>query len=114
MMKILMMVTLIYHFSFSIIINKEEFEHRVKVLKSLEPGKFTPTTVLLAYELEYRMILQTGGIHLKESDKSSLQYETMLRFIEICKSEQMYYTGNVQEAFFRLLHPDKPRIYIGE
>lgn len=95
------------------IINKDEFEHRVEVLKSLEPGKFTPVTVLLAYELEYRMLLQTGGIHLKESDKSSPMYETMLRFIEICKSEPMYYTGGIQEAYYRMLHPDKPRIYIG-
>jgi len=37
--------------------NKEDRENRIELLKSLEPGKFTPRTVMLAYELEYRMMM---------------------------------------------------------
>ena len=89
--------------------NETERNERIETLKSLEPGKFTPLTVMLAYELEYRMLLQTGGFILDENDKN---YHVMKRFIEICEAHPVYYTGDVNEAIIRMTHPDKPRLYI--
>lgn len=89
--------------------NEQERKERFEILKSLEPGKFTPMTVLLAYELEYRMLLQSGGIKLDKKDKN---YAVMKRFEEICASQPIYCTGDVEEAFARMLYPDKPRLFI--
>ena len=97
-----------------VIINKKEFDKRVNLLKSLEPGKFTPLTVLLAYELEYKIVTQTGGIHLNEIDKKDPRYNTMKRFVSISNSASTNYTGDPQEAFIRMTHPETPRIYITE
>lgn len=93
------------------IINKKEFEERVKLLKSLEPGKFTPNTVLLAYELEYRMFLQTGGMKISPDDPD---IDVKKRFIKIVRSQPVNYVGNVREAFMRIMSPDKPRLYVGD
>jgi hypothetical protein len=91
------------------IANEHERKERIDTLKSLEPGKFTPLTVMLAYELEYRMWMQMGGIRL---DKKDPKYDVMKKFIEICVSHPVYYTGDVEEAFFKLTYPEKPRMYI--
>ncbi len=91
--------------------NQEEREERVKTLKSLQPGKFTSWTVLLAYELSYRMLLQSGGIKL---DKKDPNYKVIKKLADICAARPVYYTGDVREAFQRMAMPDKPRIYIGE
>lgn len=93
----------------SCIANEQERKERFNTLKSLEPGRFTPFTVMLAYELEYRIMLQTGGFRLDKSDKN---YVTMKRLIEICESHPTYYYGDVQDALIRMMHPDKPRLYI--
>ena len=93
------------------IANPDERRERTETLKSLEPGKFTPRTVLLAYELEYRMLLQMGGIKL---DKNDPHYSVMKKFVEICESHPVYYTGNAKEAFARMTYPEKPRLYIGD
>ena len=91
------------------IANEQERKERFEILKSLEPGKFTPLTVVLAYELEYRMMLQTGGFILDKKDKN---YPVMKRLVEICESHPIHYYGNVRDAFFRIMNPDKSRIYI--
>ena len=38
--------------------NEEERKERFETLKNFQPGKFTPFTVMLAYEMEYRVIMQ--------------------------------------------------------
>lgn len=91
------------------IANEQERKERFNTLKSLEPGKFTPLTVMLAYELEYRMMLQMGGFRLDKRDKN---YSTMKRLVEICESHPVYYYGDVQDALIRMMNPDKPRLYI--
>lgn len=84
-----------YHcFMGNCIANEQERKERFNTLKSLEPGKFTPLTVMLAYELEYRMMVQTGGFRLDKKDKN---YFTMKRLVEICESYPVYYYGNVQD-----------------
>lgn len=89
--------------------NEQERRERIDTLKSLQPGKFTPFTVMLAYELEYRIMLQNGGIRLDKNDKN---YSVMKKFVQICESHPVYYTGGVYEAIIRMTYPDKPRIYI--
>ena len=89
--------------------NEQEREARFQLLKNFQPGKFTPFTVLLAYELEYRMFLQTGGIALSEKDPN---FKIMKKLISICESYPVYYTGNVKEAFAKMTLPEKARIYI--
>jgi hypothetical protein len=89
--------------------NEDERKERIETLKSLEPGKFTPITVMLAYELEYRMMLQNGGIRL---DKKDPKYDVMKRFVKICETHPVYYIGDVNEALFMLMYPEKPRMYI--
>ena len=90
--------------------NAEEIQHRIDVLKSLEPGKFTPRTVMLAYELEYRLMLQMGGIAMP--NKNAKDYPVMKRFLEICESEPIYYTGKVEDALWKMMYMEKPRMYI--
>lgn len=91
------------------IANEQERKERFNLLKNFQPGKFTPTTVALAYELEYRMLQQTGGIKLDEKDPN---YVDMKKFADICNSQPIYYVGSPEEAIARMLHPEKPRIYI--
>jgi len=45
-------------------LNKQERNERFETLKNFQPGKFTILTVMLAYELEYRIFYQMGGIKL--------------------------------------------------
>ena len=90
--------------------NEKEIQHRFETLKSLEPGKFTPRTVFLAYELEYRFMRQMGGIRMP--DKDSEDYPVMKRFLEICKKEPIRYTGKTIDALAKMLYPEKPRMYI--
>lgn len=91
------------------IANVKERKERFETLKNLEPGKFTPLTVMLAYELEYRMMMQSGGFRLEEDDPN---YETVKKIIKICQEHPVYYYGNVEEAFAKMLYPEKPRLYI--
>lgn len=93
------------------IANEVEREKRKETLKSLEPGKFTPFTVMLAYELEYRMMMQMGGFTYEESDKNA---PIVRKIIEICEAHPVYYVGDVKEALARMMYPDKPRLYIGD
>jgi len=72
--------------------NEEEREERFQFLKNLQPGKFTGATVLAAYELEYRMLLQTGGIKLDKNDRN---YEAMVKLAKYCAERPVYYTGDV-------------------
>lgn len=91
------------------IANEQERENRFNLLKNLQPGKFTPYTVMLAYELEYRIFLQTGGITLSEKNPN---FKIMKKLISICESYPVYYTGDVKEAFAKMAMPEKNRIYI--
>ena len=91
--------------------NRNERKERIATLKSLEPGKFTFRTVLLAYELEYGILAQAGGIRL---DRNDPHYDVMERFAAICASHPVCYYGDVMEAVDRMFNPDKPRIYIGD
>ena len=91
------------------IVDKKVVSERIELLKRLQPGKFTPYTVLLAYELEYHLMAQCGPIKINEF-KPDLYI--MKRIVEICKSQPIHYTANILEPFIKMLNPKKPRIYI--
>lgn len=89
------------------IVDKKVVSERIELLKRLQPGKFTPYTVLLAYELEYHLMAQCGPIKINEF-KPDLYI--MKRIVEICKSQPIHYTANILEPFIKMLNPKKPRI----
>ncbi len=92
------------------IANQEERKARIDLLKSFQKGKFTPLTVHLAYELEYRMYQQMGGI--KMPDKDTPKYAIMQKFVKICEETPCYYVGDLKEALAKMVYPEQPRIYI--
>lgn len=90
------------------IANEEERRKQFNTLKNFDPRRFTPLTVMLAYELEYRFMLQTGMFDMNSEDPQ------MKKFIKICMEEPIHYIRSPEEAVSRLLYPEKPRIYINE
>lgn len=66
-------------------------------------------TVMLSYELEYRMMMQNVGFRFEEND---LHYEVAKKTIRICQDQPVYYYGNVEEIFTKMMQPEKPRLYI--
>lgn len=91
------------------IADPDKVQKRIDLLKRYQPGKFTPFTVMLAYELEYRFMSKNGAINIKENDPHK---DEMIKLVEICSSQPPYYSGNPQEAMMRMISPEKPRIYI--
>ena len=91
------------------IANEQDRRERFETLKNLQPGKFTPLTVMLAYELEYRMMTQMGGFNLDPKDPN---YEVVKRIVEICEAHPVYYVGDPMEAFYKMLYMEKPRLYV--
>lgn len=89
--------------------DERERRERFETLKNFEPGKFTPFTVVLAYELEYRIMMRTGGFRL---DRKSPNYHKMKKIMKICKASPIYYLGDVKDALARMIWPDKPRLYL--
>lgn len=89
--------------------NEAERKERFETLKNFQPGKFTPFTVMLAYELEYRVIMQTKDFRCDPTDPN---FAIIKKMLEICQAHPVYYVGNPQEAFVKMLFSDKPRMYI--
>lgn len=85
--------------------DKERFE----TLKNFQPGKFTPFTVMLAYELEYRVLMQDKNFRCDPTDPN---FPIIKRMLDICQAHPVYYVGNPQEAFIKMLISDKSRMYI--
>lgn len=85
--------------------DKERFE----TLKNFQPGKFTPFTVMLAYELEYRVLMQDKNFRCDPTDTN---FPIIKKMLDICQAHPVYYVGNPQEAFIKMLISDKPRMYI--
>ena len=90
------------------LMNEKERKERFELLKNFQPGKFTNMTVLLAYELEYRMFYQIEGYDEDRDDPVSQ------KLLSICRAQPIYYTGIIQEAFFRMAYPEKTRLYIND
>ena len=95
------------HCYFGMCVTNEE--ERFETLKNFQPGKFTPFTVMLAYELEYRFIMQTKNFRC---DPTKPNFPIIKKMLEICQEHPVYYVGNPQEAFVKMLFSDKPRMYI--
>lgn len=89
--------------------NEKERKERFKTLKSFQPGKFTLFTVMLAYELEYRFIMQDKNFRCDPTDPN---FPIIKKMLEICQAHPAYYVGNPREAFVKMIFPDKPRMYI--
>lgn len=91
------------------IANEQERRERFETLKNFDPGKFTPFTVMLAYELEYRVIMQTGGF---KPGRNSPNDARIKKIMKICEAYPINYCGDVKDALARMIHPDKPRLYL--
>lgn len=89
--------------------NEAERKERFETLKNFQPGKFTPFTVMLAYELDYRVIMQDKNFRCDPTDPN---FPIIKKMLEICQAHPVYYVGNPQEAFVKMLFSDKPRMYI--
>ena len=89
--------------------NEEERKERFETLKNFQPGKFTPFTVMLAYEMEYRVIMQDKNFRCDPTDPN---FPIIKKMLDICQAHPVYYVGNPQEAFVKMLFSDKPRMYI--
>ena len=85
-------------------IKKEKFD----ILKNLQPGKFTPFTVMAAYEIWGKLFSQLGGLSTDEDD-------TNLPIIqEIKRLSLIYGTGYiwpVHDALAHMMYPEFPRKY---
>mgnify|MGYP004455926661 CR=1 FL=1 len=91
------------------IANKKWRQKRIDTLKSLQPGKFTPFTVMLAYELEYRICKQSGGLKVSNDDPNC---EIIKKIEKICDETPIRYYGDIKEVLFKMFHPEKDRMYI--
>ncbi|MGL5531576.1 MAG: hypothetical protein ACRDCZ_06270, partial [Culicoidibacterales bacterium] len=88
------------------IANQADVQKRFELLKSLEPEKFTPYVVILAYELEY-----TGIINM-QVHPSEPEYELLTRIHEIVQANPPLYRGNLFEAIHKMINPETPRVYV--
>ena len=48
---------------------------------------------------------------MKASAGTGKTYSLMKKLIEICMSELVFYIGSLEEAVYRMIYPEKPRVY---
>lgn len=89
------------------IANQEERKKKIEILKNLQPGKFTPLTVLAAYEIWGKLMTQIGGFDVSTNDPN---YE-VIKKIEKLSSEHNEYIWPFRDAFAHMSYPEFPRIY---
>ena len=70
--------------------NEEERKERFETLKNFQPGKFTPFTVMLAYEMEYRVIMQDKNFRCDPTDPN---FPIIKKMLDICQAHPVYYVG---------------------
>lgn len=92
------------------IANEDERKQRFEFLRNLQPGKFTPLTVLAAFELEGRLFEQTG--RFPKLDKQDPNYLVMKKIIDTAKKRPSYCTWPVEDMLAHMFMPEYPRIYI--
>lgn len=89
--------------------NKEERQETIDFLKQIEPGSFTPLTVLAAYEIAGQVFSQmTNG----ELDKNSPKYQVMKKILNEAGRRNAGCVWRLEDAVPSMFHPQKPRIYI--
>lgn len=88
--------------------NPEERLKRFQILKDLQPGKFTPFTVVAAYEIWGKVMTQMGGFKCSKDDPN---YELIKKIERLSSENDSGFYWNLDEALFRLLHPEYRRIY---
>lgn len=88
--------------------DKNEVQEKFDILKNLQPGKFTPFTVMAAYEIWGKLFSQLGGLSTDEDG-------TNLPIIqEIKRLSLIYGTGYiwpVHDALAHMMYPEFPRKY---
>lgn len=88
--------------------NDDEAKERFTILKNIEPGKFTPLTVMAAYEIWGKTFSQLGGL---VADKDDTNFQTIEK---IKKLSSKYGTGCVwplHDALAHMMYPEFPRKY---
>jgi hypothetical protein len=88
--------------------NPDEVKERFTVLKNLQPEKFTPFTVMAAYEIWGKVFSQLGGFPDKKDDPN-------FQIIEKIKQlSSQYETGCIwpaHDALAHMMYPEFPRKY---
>lgn len=88
--------------------DESEMKKRFKILKDLQPGKFTPLTVLAAYEIWGKAMTLQGWFNIQENDPN---YELIKKIEKISAENNSCTFGSFQEAMSRMLYPEFKRIY---
>lgn len=88
--------------------DKNEVQEKFDILKNLQPGKFTPFTVMAAYEIWGKVFSQLGGFPDKKDDPN-------FQIIEKIKQlSSQYETGCIwpaHDALAHMMYPEFPRKY---
>lgn len=84
-------------------------EEVLTFLKEFDPGRFTPITVIAAYEIAGQVYTQLSGGELKKEGPDYELYNKIL--IEASKLNGGC-VWPVRDAIAKLIYPEKPRIYI--
>lgn len=92
------------------IINQVERQKRIQFLKNLQPGKFTPLTVIAAYELEGRLFEQTGLF--PKISKEDPNYPVMKKIMDYAASMPNSYVWPIDDLLDHLYHPSHLWIFI--
>ncbi|MDY3931537.1 MAG: hypothetical protein SOZ08_07540 [Erysipelotrichaceae bacterium] len=92
------------------IMNQIERQKRIKFLKNLQPGKFTPLTVIAAFELEGRMFEQTGLF--PKLSKDDPNYPVMKKILDYAASTPYSYVWPLDDLINHLYHPTNLWIFI--
>lgn len=88
--------------------DKNEVQEKFDILKNLQPGKFTPFTVMAAYEIWGKLFSQLGGL---SADKDDPNFPV---FQEIKRLSSIYGTGYIwpaHDALAHMMYPEFPRKY---
>ena len=88
--------------------DKNEVQEKFDILKNLQPGKFTPFTVMAAYEIWGKLFSQLGGL---SADKDDPNFPVIQ---EIKRLSSIYGTGYiwpVHDALAHMMYPEFPRKY---
>lgn len=89
--------------------NQDEVKEKFEILKSIEPGKFTPFTVMAAYEIWGKVLSQFEELSGSKADPNLPVIQ------EIKRLSSKYGTGYIwpaHDAIAHMVYPEFQRIYL--
>ena len=90
------------------VVNQNEVKEKFNILKNLQPGKFTPLTVIAAYEIWGKVFSQLGGF---QNDKDNPYFQTIEKIKQLSSKYGTGYIWPVHDALAHMVYPEFPRIY---